>query len=227
MKRRMFWLQKRWASSLSLIAISALLTACGEYWDGGDPVASRKMTLGRDTIDLMVGDQYSIPVYFEPDNLSNRSVWWQIDDSEIANVEDNVITAVSEGSTTVWAMSVSDRQTASCNIKVWPRWYVNTRSYPYDTVIYANITIDGEPVGDDIFIGAFCKGELRGVAEKREIQGHTCTIIRVWSSQRYGEVIYFRHYDPHHARLVRHDFWLPFTGNSFGSPSEPYEIELN
>ena len=203
------------------------LASCGDFWDGGAPVAARKMTLGRQVVDLMVGDHFNIPVFFEPDELSNHSVWWTVDDTDIATMDDNTLIAVNEGTTTVWAMSVSDRQEASCIVNVWPRWYENRRSYPYDMVIYANITLNGEPIDESIYVGAFINGELRGVAKRYEDSGRMITYIRVWDDMMFGNVIYLKFYNPEIASMVEvNDFWMPFNGNSVGLPSSPIDIEL-
>ena len=208
------------------LAILAICTSCGEYWDGGDPNI-RTMTLARESIDLMVGDRYSIPVIFNPDSLPNDAVWWTTEDTEIASFDDNDVVALKEGTTTAYAMSAVDRLEASCVVNVWPRWYTNPNAYPYDMVIYANITLNGEPIDDDVYVGAFIFGELRGVAERLERNGHQYTVIRVWSDSESGELVYFRHYDPKTATMMKHDFWLPFGANANGNPSNPIDIELN
>ena len=209
------------------LAIMALTTSCGDFWDGGDPVQARNMMLGRESIDLMVGDSYRIPVLFDPEELSNDGIWWTTDDSDIAIFVDDAVVGMSEGTTIAYAVSAVNRQEAECVVNVWPRWYSNPYNYPYDMVIYANITLNGEPIGDDIYVGAFIFGELRGVAERLERKGHKYTVIRIWSDSEFGEAIYFKHYDPKTATMVEHDLCIPFTLNSYGSPSYPIDIELN
>lgn len=207
--------------------VSLLLSNCGDFWEASEPQLAGSMTLQRDTIDLMVGDCFKIPVTFSPDSVSNHEVWWNIEDKEILAMRNDSVLAVQPGTTLVTATSVNNRLTSSCVVNVWSRWYDNPHKYPYDTVIYADITLDGEPIDDDIFVGAFWNDELRGVAKKIESQGRKYTIIRVWSPIPEDEVIFFRHYDPKKAVMVRHNFWILFTGNSYGTPSNPYEIDLN
>jgi len=203
------------------------LFSCGDYWEAGDPKSAGTMTLARDTIDLMVGDSFKIPVTFSPDSLSNSEVWWDMDDEEIVTFRNDTIVAMQQGSTRVTATSVSDRLTSSCIVNVWPRWYDNPHRYPYDMVIYANITIDGEPIGDNVFVGAFINNELRGVARTTELNGHRYTVIRVWS-ENYTSYIRFRHYDPLTATMVEHDFTTFFIAHdTFGTPANPYDLELN
>ena len=214
--------------SILCLAVMALTTSCGEFWEGGDPVTERDMTLGRESIDLMVGDRYQIPVLFDPEKLPNDGVWWTTDNSDMATFDDNdAVVGLSEGTTTAYAMSVIERLEATCTVNVWPRWYANPNNYPYDMVIYANITVNGEPIDDDVYVGAFISGELRGVAERLERKGHPYTVIRVWSDTESGDVVFFRHYDPKTAMMVKHDFMVPFTENPYGSPSNPIDIELN
>ncbi len=212
--------------TILFLAILAICTSCGEFWDGGDPVI-RTMTLARESIDLMVGDRYSIPVIFSPDALPNDAVWWTTEDTEIASFDDNDVVALKEGTTTAYAMSAVDRLEASCTVNVWPRWYTNPNDYPYDMVIYANIMLNGEPIDDDVYVGAFIFDELRGVAQRLERNGHKYTVIRVWSDSESGEVIFFKYYDPKIAMMVELDYMVPFTENAYGSPSNPIDIELN
>ena len=202
------------------------LASCGEYWTAGDPVDAGKMTLARESIDLMVGDSYEIPVIFEPQELSNDAVSWMMDNTSIATVYNGMVKAVAEGTTTVYALSVSNMLTATCQVNVWPRWFNNPHNYPYDMVVYANITLHGQPLPDNAYLGAFIHGELCGVAQTQEWNGHRYTYIRIWNDQPSGGIITFRHYDPTTATMQEHRFWMDFDGDVHGKPSIPYDIEL-
>ena len=232
MKRRMFWLQKRWASSLSLIAISALLTACGEYWDGGAPVATRKMTLGRRVVNLVVGDRYEIPVIFEPDTLSNRSVWWQTENSRIAVMEENTVVALSEGLTLAYALSVSDHQTDSCWVNVLPPMFINPRQYPYDMVIYADVDIHGHHYTaedeDSLIVGAFIHDELRGIGKMRQWDGKDYMEIRIWNDDiDVYDIAEIRCYYMGKGLAEVFPEYFPFDGNAHGTLSDQVKLYLD
>ena len=203
-----------------------LLFGCGDFWEASEPQSAGTMTLQRDTIDLMVGDSFKIPVVFSPDSLSNQTVWWSIDGDEIIALHNDTVVAVEPGTTLVTATSVSDRLTSSCVVNIWPRWYDILHKYPYDMVIYANITIDGEPLGDDVYVGAFIGDELRGVAKKLEWNGHPYTLIRVWSDDEIN-ILRFRYYIPKTATMVEDKYRMLFTAHDiYGTPSNPFDINL-
>lgn len=185
-----------------------------------------QMKLARESIDLMVGDSYEIPVIFEPEELSNDAISWMMDNSDIATVYNGTVKAVAEGTTTVYAISVSNRLMATCEVNVWPRWFNNPHNYPYDMVVYANFTLHGQPLPDDAYLGAFCNDELCGVAQTQQWHGHRYTYIRIWCDRPQGDIITFKHYNSETATMQEHTFWMAFDGNAHGMPSQPYNIEL-
>ena len=138
-------LQNKWATLCCMLALSSVLLSCGDYWDGGEPVAARKMTLGRRVVNMLVGDRYRIPVLFEPDTLSNRSVWWQTEDKDIAIVENDTVIGISEGLTLAYAMSVSDRQTDSCWVNVLPEMNMNPTTWSSMPTSSSTATITQRP----------------------------------------------------------------------------------
>ena len=227
----MFWLQNRWAPSLSLIAISALLVACGEYWEGGEPVAARKMTLGRKVVNMVVGDRYRIPVFFEPDTLSNRAVFWQTEDNEIALVENDTVVAVNVGLTRAYALSVSDRQTDSCWVNVLPPMYINSKLYPYDMVIYADVTIHGhhytQADEDSLIIAAYSGDDLRGIGKMRQWNDKDYMELRIWSPIRYGGEVQLRCYYRGKALAEVFPDVLEFDGDAHGTLSNLYPLVLD
>lgn len=208
-----------------------LLCSCGDYWEGGDPVDARRMTLGRRVINMMVGDRYRIPVLFEPDTLSNRSVWWMTEDKDVAIVERDTVIALSEGLTLAWAMSVSDHQTDSCWVSVLPAIYLNPKSYPYDMVIYADVSIHGHQYTaadeDSIIIGAYIGDELRGIGKMRQWQGRDYMEIRIWSPVRNGGDISLRCIYRGRALVELFPDAFEFDGEAHGTLSQLYPLVLD
>lgn len=176
-----------------ILATIALTTSCGEFWEGGDPVPAREMRLPRKVINLMVGDSYEIPVEFSPDDVSNSEVWWQTGDEDIAEMRNGLVVGVSEGLTKAYAMSVSDRLQDSCLVHVFPGTYLNPNEYPYDMVIYADVTIHGHKYTaedeESLIIAAYNNYELRGIGKMREWNGKPYMEIRIWSPFEYGDWI--------------------------------------
>ena len=183
----------KYKQTFLILAILAAFTSCGEYWEGGDPVQVRQMRLPRKVINLMVGDRYSIPVEFTPDDPSNREVWWQTANNSVAEMDNNYVVGVGEGLTKAYAMSVSDRLQDSCLVNVIPGTYLNPNEYPYDMVIYADVTIHGQKYTpedeESLIIAAYCDFELRGIGKMRTANGRPYMEIRIWSPFEYGDWI--------------------------------------
>lgn len=208
-----------------------LLLSCGDFWEGGDPSTARTMTLQRKMVNLMVGDRYKIPVLFTPDEVSNQAVWWQAYDTDVATFENDSLVALSEGYTRIYAMSVSDRLQDSCLVNVFPKIYLNPRNYPYDMVIYADVTIHGHQYTkadeDAYIIGAYVNNELRGIGKMREWQGKPYMEIRVWSPLPDFDVFRLRCYyrGQGHVELFPDEF--NFDGETYGTLSDLYPLVLD
>ena len=209
-----------------------LLCSCGDYWDGGEPVAARKMTLGRRVINMMVGDRYRIPVLFEPDTLSNRSVWWMTEDKDIAIVEDDTVIAVSEGLTLAYALSVSDRQTDSCWVNVLPQVYLNPRQYPYDMGSYADVNIHGHKYTaadeESLIVGAYIGNELRGIGKMRQWQGRDYMEIRLWHNDiATFDLVELRCCYVGEALIEIFPVYFHFDGDAHGTLSDLVKLYLD
>ncbi len=209
-----------------------LLCSCGEYWDGGEPVAARKMTLGRRVVSLVVGDRYRIPVIFEPDTLSNRSVFWMTEDEEVAAIENDTVVGISQGLTRAYAMSVSDRQTDTCWVNVLPAVYLNPKSYPYDMVIYADVTIHGHHYTkadeDSLIIAAYISDELRGIGKMRQWKGRDYMEIRIWhSTSDSNDLVELRCCYRGKGRVEVFPAYYFFDGNSHGTLSKLERLVLD
>ena len=209
-----------------------LLCSCGDYWDGGEPVSARKMTLGRRVVNLMVGDRYRIPVFFEPDTLSNRSVFWMTEDTEVATIENDTVIGISQGLTRAYALSVSDLQTDTCWVNVLPAMYLNPKSYPYDMVIYADVTIHGHKYTkadeDSLIVAAYVNDDLRGIGKMREWNGRDYMEIRIWHSNNdSSDMVELRCCYRGKGRVEIFPAYYFFDGNSHGSLSKLVKLELD
>ena len=217
--------------TLLFLSIMALCTACGEYWEGGDPVPVRQMRLPRKVISLMVGDRYQIPVEFTPDNPSNREVWWQMGNYEVADMDNGYVVGVSEGLTLAYAMSVSDRLQDSCLVNVIPGTYLNLKQYPYDMVIYADVTIHGKKYTaedeDTLIIAAYCENELRGIGKMRTAQGKPYMEIRIWSPFEFGDWIDLMCIYRGKALIELFPDILQFDGDTHGTLSNLFPLVID
>lgn len=192
---------------------------------------ARKMTLGRKVVNLMVGDRYRIPVIFEPDTLSNRSVFWLTEDTKVAVVENDTVVGISQGLTRAYALSVSDLQTDTCWVNVLPEMYLNPKSYPYDMVIYADVTIHGHKYTkadeDSLIVAAYINSELRGIGKMREWKGRDYMEIRVYSPFRYGGEISLRCYYRGMGLVELFPNTFEFDGDTYGTLSNLIQLTLD
>ncbi|MBO4811450.1 MAG: hypothetical protein J5552_07775 [Prevotella sp.] len=217
---------------ICLVALSSMVTSCGEYWDGGEPVAARKMTLGRRVVNLVVGDRYRIPVIFEPDTLSNRSVFWQTVDNKVAVVENDTVIGMAEGLTLAYALSVSDHQSDSCWVNVLPSIYLNPKNYPYDMVIYADVTIHGHPYTkadeDSLIVAAYVNNELRGIGKMREWKGRPYMELRLWNNNaESNDLVELRCYYRGRGLAEIFPTYYFFDGDAHGSLSHLEKLVLD
>ena len=58
------------------------------------------------------------------------------------------------GWATIMAMSVSSRMIDSCRVCVLPDWAPSEEGYPYETIVYADVTVKGRPMDGDMVVAA-------------------------------------------------------------------------
>lgn len=164
-----------------------LFTSCGLVDVELDEVVETAVDidLGRDTIYVMQGDQYIFQPRFTPDSLSNLQVFYQSSADSVVHMVGDTVKAVSEGWATISAISVSSRLPDSCHVCVIKRWEIPERVYPYETVIYARVTVKGKPVEPHMIVAAFCEGEVRAFGQSFEHRGVSYMRFRVGSTLPY------------------------------------------
>ena len=129
---------------------------------GSDPIAVSEVTLDEDEIALEVGEKQTLTATVSPDNATNKNVTWESDDTEVATVENGLVTAVAPGTATITCKSADDAtKSATCDVTVTAaevptltfdfsaKGYENGVQYP-SIIADANITIsfgDGDNDG--------------------------------------------------------------------------------
>ena len=206
------------------------LSSCGEFFEPTEATMPTTMTLSSHDVTLMVGDTCIIRPLFTPDSISNQAVFWMTADQQVARfLNIDTLVAVTQGSTQAIAISVTDYHKAdTCRVSVISRWDLTANfDYPEDMVIYADIRVHGQPVSDDMLIGAFCGNELRGLGKTMERSGVRYTLIRVWGPYAMSnETIVFRCYDRRRYTLEEFSEALSFDGESHGSPSQLLRLTI-
>lgn len=216
---------------ITIVLTLALLTgACSEFFEPNEATMPVTMTLSSHDVTVMEGDTCVIHPLFTPDSISNQAVFWMTADQQVARfLNTDTLIAVTQGSTQAIAISVTDyRKADTCRVSVISRWRLTANfDYPEDMVVYADIRVHGQPVSDDMMIGAFCGDELRGVGQTMERRGVRYTLIRVWGPYAMSnETIIFRCYDRRRYTLEEFNEALSFDGESHGSPSNLFRLTI-
>lgn len=80
-------------------------------------VPVENIALNKNILELKTNDTYELIVTFTPANPSNKTITWTSDNTQIATVENGIVTAKGEGSCIITAKS-NNGKTATCNLTV-------------------------------------------------------------------------------------------------------------
>ncbi|MBR6121683.1 MAG: hypothetical protein IKQ05_04755 [Prevotella sp.] len=224
---------KRLLSYFHLLIFTLLVASCGDFYDfdTSEPVPAREMKLPRKVINLVEGDQYYIPVTFNPSQVTTEAVWWLPANEDVARFVNDTLVGVTQGQTVVYVTSVTDRLQDSCLVNVLPPMYVNPKGYLYDMVIYAQVTVHGRPYTvadqDSLIVCAYCDDELRGIGVMRQWRDMPYMELRVWSPFEYGDLIDMRCYYRGKALVELFPNMLTFDGETHGTLSNLYSMVLD
>lgn len=219
---------------LLVLLIGASLGSCGIIDFDFDENIDHKsvMHLDHDEVYVMVGDQFSLTPVFEVDSLSNTAVYFVSLDNEVVTMTDNVATAVGEGETYITALSVMSNSLDSCLVHVMPVWQVTPSNYAYETLVYADIDVNGKPYDPKtMVVAAFMNNECRAVGEPMETAGVKYTRFRVYGTTPSGygngsDEIQFRVYL---REKLDYEFFqqrLDFDGETHGSLTNLFKLSL-
>ncbi|MDR2026560.1 MAG: Ig-like domain-containing protein [Prevotellaceae bacterium] len=102
-----------------LFTVTALY-ACGndEKEKKDEIIAVTGVTLDQSRFTLAVGDSKTLTAVVSPDNATNKEVRWSSSDTEIATVDNGVVTAVAEGSASIIVTAVDGEKTAEAPVLV-------------------------------------------------------------------------------------------------------------
>lgn len=210
---------------------ACMLSACGDYYEYA--IVPTTMTLEQHTMTLMVGDSAVIRPLFTPDSLSNNTVFWYSLDPDVATfVSADTIVAQTIGTTQAVAIAVIDyTQIDTCTIEVIDRWVFPENDYPHETVVYADVTIHGEPATEDDIIAAFIGGEVRGIGQMFEKGGHRVMRIRVAGDlvdedEMEQQSIIFCCYRRRQHIVETFPQAIYYDGEAHGTPSKPFQLQI-
>lgn len=97
-------------------------TSDGSIYDTIDLIVKtppENVYLDNEYIQLIVGKSMKVNARVIPENATNKNLIWSSDDVSIATVDENgIITALSEGETTINVKVENENVSAKCNVKV-------------------------------------------------------------------------------------------------------------
>ncbi len=220
---------------LWLMALCLVLASCGEYFEFEEsPGAwdSVSMRVERDSAFIMEGDSMPLRVEFTPSNPNGSPVFWLSSDTALARIVNDTLVGVRTGDVQVRAVGGYGRLEDTCHVSVIEPWLMQdfSASHPHDMVVYARITVDGQPWdASACMVGAFVRGQLAGMAVPRSAFGIDYAEIRIWAlaTQDVGRVT-FRCYVPRRYRLYVADERPEYSGTqALGTLSSLYPINFN
>ncbi len=150
-----------------------------------------EMQLDRHQVYVEVGDSFFINPIFTPDTLPNREIFYYYNPEGLLAYDTECFHALREGSTMLYALSVNQRLLDSCQVSIMAPWVPDAdKDYPYDMVVYADVTLEGEPFDPETMVlAAFVGNECRGVGVMRRAFGIDYMELRIGSELGRVEVI--------------------------------------
>jgi uncharacterized protein YjdB len=94
-------------------------------------VSVESVSLNKDSIELSIGDTYTLTKTIQPSNASNKNVAWSSDKTGIATVgSTGIVTAVAKGTATITVTTEDGGKTSTCQVTV------------VDTISVKGVTLD-------------------------------------------------------------------------------------
>lgn len=81
-------------------------------------VAVTGVTLDQSTLTMEVGDEVTLTATVAPANATNKTVTWSSDDTDVATVDNGVVTAVAAGTCAITVTTSDGSFTATCDVTV-------------------------------------------------------------------------------------------------------------
>lgn len=223
---------KNWKTIILVAAAAGMTAACGDFYELKDTtVPEVTLTAGRDSIDLMVGDRFDVPIVLTPDTLAGLTLYWESADTTVAALDGATVVAKAPGRTTVQAYTSMGERQVACAVRVYPQWTLNPYKFLYDMVVFANVTVGGRPADSETTIAVFGTDddgneELRGLGSLQQEGARQYMLLRVYSNVNYSdEPMTLRCYDRTRALVTTASDTIDFDNNStLGTLSQLYSI---
>ena len=221
------------AGGESVLFLVLLLTSCGLIEIDPDTEAKlpTKMAFPYDTVYVMQGDTFIVQPLFQPDSVTNKTCFWLSLNPDIVSLENDTLVAEQEGWARIMATSVATAITDSVDVCVMKPWVVSNTAYPYEMVVYADVTVHGQPMTEDMILAAFIGDEIRGIGTPLRVGDKDIWRIRIYNDTEtaldYAEVSFTLWlYDRLTLQRLRFPVIVPYTGETVGTPSQPIELKI-
>ena len=152
----------------------------------------------------------------------------------IVRVRQVAITAMGVGTDVITFSDSEGKWTAKLPVFVKPVWmekWAKWRStgWRYETIVYADVTVNDEPVSADVKLVALCGNQMRGrgVTQTVKVKGEdmTYTVFRIGSNTASGETITFEGYDTKDGQPVVIKETITFDGATHGTLSKLEKLQ--
>jgi len=207
-----------------------LLTSCGELFElNGEDAPLGQLTVSRDSVDLMVGDWFKLPVTVSVGENVDGTLHFESPDNDIVQLRGDTIEAVAPGELDVTVEAASGQLKDSCHVTVHAPWVINSTDFQYDMVVFATVTVNGHAPDNNTIVGAFTEddGQLRGVGRMMSQDGQDYMLLRIYSPDNSNEPLVLRCYDRSRAMIVEAESTIVFSGDdTIGTLSGLYNIEF-
>ena len=215
------------ASLLAIASATLQLVSCGIMeLEEQEQIVAMEMMLERDSVFIMVGDDFTLQPTFKPDSVTVSDIFWSSEADSVLSVKDGHLVGESEGTVWVYATSVSRQLKDSLVVVVMPRWEDAARLYPNEMIVYADVTIDGKPFDPDKqMLGAFVDDEMRGIGTLQTWKDKSYVRFRIGSDIAYydpdgiTEDVTFRVYYKQELRYDVLPYTLEYDGETHGTLS--------
>ncbi len=216
-----------------LVTALSLFTSCGliEVAPDSEAQVPTDMHFSPDTVYVMVGDTFVVQPQFSPDTIKNKIMFWDSMNSDIVSLKNDTLIAEQEGWTRIIATSVSMAKADSLDVCVMEPWVMPNNAYAYEMVVYADVTVHGQPMTNDMILAAFCADILRGVATPIRVGKKDLWRLRIYHDYELPldyAGIQFSLWLYDRKTLQRHQFpvYVPYTGETYSTPSNPLKLTI-
>lgn len=109
------------AGSDDMAVITALQGAgCSVSYDPQSPIAVTGVSLGKDSVDICLGDVLNLGATVEPSDAVNPALTWASDNESVVTVVDGMVTAAAIGTANIMVTTSDGGFTATCTVNVKP-----------------------------------------------------------------------------------------------------------